>query len=91
VIFRAEVPNDTREADEYSGRELFYRVGDALMAVDVTTSPRLTIATREIGRVSRAFANDIRLALSCRETGCVFVTVNGRDFQRIRRYGQRGH
>jgi hypothetical protein len=27
------------------GRELFYRVGDALMAVDVTTSPRLTVAT----------------------------------------------
>jgi predicted nucleic acid-binding protein len=40
----------------------------------------------EIGRVSKAFANDILLALSCREAGCVLVTDNERDFQRIRRY-----
>lgn len=40
----------------------------------------------EIGRVSKSFANDILLALSCREAGCVLVTGNERDFQRIRRY-----
>jgi predicted nucleic acid-binding protein len=40
----------------------------------------------EIGRVSKSFANDILLALSCREAGCVLVTENERDFQRIRRY-----
>jgi len=40
----------------------------------------------EIGRVSKAFANDVLLALSCRETGCVLVTDNDRDFQRIRRF-----
>ena len=39
----------------------------------------------EIGRVSKSFANDVLLALSCREAGCVLVTGNARDFQRIRR------
>jgi predicted nucleic acid-binding protein len=40
----------------------------------------------EIARVSKAFANDILLALSCREAGCVLVTENERDFSRIRRF-----
>jgi predicted nucleic acid-binding protein len=40
----------------------------------------------EVARVSKSFANDILLALSCREAGCVLVTDNERDFQRIRRY-----
>lgn len=40
----------------------------------------------EVGRVSKSFANDVLLALSCREAGCVLVTDNQRDFQRIRRY-----
>jgi len=40
----------------------------------------------EIGRVSKSFANDVLLALSCREAGCVLVTGNDRDFQRIHRY-----
>ena len=40
----------------------------------------------EIGRVSKSFANDILLALSCREAGCVLVTGNERDFPRIRGY-----
>ena len=43
---------------------------------------------REIARVSKAFANDVLLALSCREAGCVLVTDNERDFQRIRRFVQ---
>ena len=42
----------------------------------------------EIARVSKAFANDLLLALSCREAGCVLVTDNARDFQRIRRVVQ---
>jgi predicted nucleic acid-binding protein len=42
----------------------------------------------EIARVSKAFANDVLLALSCREAGCVLVTDNERDFQRIRRLVQ---
>ena len=42
----------------------------------------------EIARVSKAFANDLLLALSCREAGCVLVTDNERDFQRIRRFVQ---
>lgn len=37
-------------------------------------------------RVSKAFANDILLAVSCREAGCVLVTENVRDFSRIRRF-----
>ncbi|MEP7345485.1 MAG: PIN domain-containing protein [Gemmatimonadaceae bacterium] len=40
----------------------------------------------EVGRLSKSFANDILLALSCREAGCVLVTDNERDFQRIHRY-----
>ncbi len=40
----------------------------------------------EIARVSKAFANDVLLALSCREAGCVLVTDNERDFSRIRRF-----
>ncbi|MCA1586746.1 MAG: type II toxin-antitoxin system VapC family toxin [Acidobacteria bacterium] len=40
----------------------------------------------ELGRVSKSFANDVLLALSCREGGCVLVTDNERDFQRIHRY-----
>ena len=40
----------------------------------------------EVGRVSKAFANDVLLALSCRESGCVLVTDNLRDFRRIRRF-----
>ncbi|MEO8255902.1 MAG: PIN domain-containing protein [Acidobacteriota bacterium] len=40
----------------------------------------------EVGRVSKSFANDVLLALSCREAGCVLVTENDRNFQRIRRF-----
>ena len=42
----------------------------------------------EVARVSKAFANDVLLALSCREAGCVLVTDNERDFSRIRRFIQ---
>jgi predicted nucleic acid-binding protein len=42
----------------------------------------------EVARLSKAFANDVLLALSCRENGCVLVTDNERDFQRIRRFVQ---
>jgi predicted nucleic acid-binding protein len=42
----------------------------------------------EIARVSKAFANDVLLAVSCRESGCVLVTDNERDFSRIRRFAQ---
>jgi len=40
----------------------------------------------ELGRLSKSFGNDVLLALSCREFGCVLVTRNERDFQRIQRY-----
>ena len=40
----------------------------------------------EIARVSKALANDILLALSCRESGCVLITENEHDFARIRRF-----
>lgn len=40
----------------------------------------------EVGRLTKAFGNDVLLALSCREAGCVLVTDNERDFQRIRRF-----
>lgn len=57
------------------------RSGDLLAAM--ATQEGLQIA-----RVSKAFANDLLLALSCRETGCILVTENERDFQRIRRFVQ---
>ena len=40
----------------------------------------------EVGRVSKAFANDVLLALSCRESGATLITDNGRDFARIARF-----
>ena len=40
----------------------------------------------ELPRVSKAFANDILLAVSCREAGCVLITENAKDFSRIRRF-----
>ena len=70
---------------ERSGRTLspsasvWHRSGDLLS--DMARKEGL-----EIGRVSKSFANDILLALSCREAGCVLVTDNERDFQRIRRH-----
>jgi predicted nucleic acid-binding protein len=40
----------------------------------------------ELSRVSKAFGNDILLAASCREAGCVLITDNVRDFSRIQRF-----
>lgn len=40
----------------------------------------------ELAKVSKAFGNDLLIALSCHEAGCVLVTDNGRDFRRIRRF-----
>jgi predicted nucleic acid-binding protein len=59
--------------------EAWHRSGDVLS--EMTRTQGL-----EVGRVSKSFANDVLLALSCREAGCVLVTENQRDFQRIRRY-----
>jgi hypothetical protein len=39
----------------------------------------------DLALVSEAFANDLLLALSCREAG-VLLTENERDFARIRRF-----
>ena len=39
----------------------------------------------ELARVSKAFGNDVLLALSCREAGLVLVTDNTADFRRIAR------
>lgn len=47
-----------------------------------------TLATREglePGRVSKAFANDVLLGLSCREAGVTLITENVADFARISR------
>ena len=40
----------------------------------------------DVARLSRAFGNDVLLALSCREAGLVLVTDNRRDFERIHRW-----
>ena len=40
----------------------------------------------ELSKVSQSFSNDVLLALSCRESGCVLITENVGDFRRIRRH-----
>lgn len=40
----------------------------------------------ELAKVSKAFGNDVLLALTCREHGLWLVTENTRDFARIRRH-----
>ena len=37
----------------------------------------------DVSRVSKAFGNDVLLALCCREHGMVLVSENRRDFERI--------
>jgi predicted nucleic acid-binding protein len=59
--------------------EAWHRSGDVLAAMAKQEG-------LELARVSKAFANDILLAVSCREAGCVLVTENVRDFSRIRRF-----
>lgn len=59
--------------------DAWHRSGDLL--ADMARTDGL-----EIARLSKSFANDVLLALSCREAGCVLVTDNERDFQRIRRF-----
>jgi predicted nucleic acid-binding protein len=39
----------------------------------------------EVGRISKAFGNDVLLGLSCREAGVTLVTDNAVDFGRISR------
>ncbi|MDQ3674299.1 MAG: type II toxin-antitoxin system VapC family toxin [Gemmatimonadota bacterium] len=39
----------------------------------------------ELRRITKSFANDVLLALSCREAGLTLVTENAADFARIRR------
>lgn len=41
-----------------------------------------------LGRLTKAFGNDIMLAVTCREHGVCLVTENARDFARIRRHLQ---
>jgi Tol biopolymer transport system component len=63
-----------------NGRELFYRVGDALMAVDVTTSPRLTIGTS-----SRLFEKHYERSISLYAN---YSTIDGERFVMIKRIDQ---
>ena len=37
----------------------------------------------DLARVSKAFGNDVLIAMSCREWGATLVTDNVRDFARI--------
>ena len=57
----------------------WHRSGDVLSAMSHDEG-------LELARVSKSFANDVLLALSCREAGYVLVTENERDFARIRRF-----
>ena len=61
--------------------DAWHRSGDLLAGMARTEG-------LEIARVSKAFGNDLLLALSCREAGCVLVTDNERDFRRIGRFLQ---
>jgi len=57
----------------------WHRSGDVLAAIALKEGLQLA-------RVSKAFVNDILLAVSCHEAGCILVTDNERDFARIRRF-----
>jgi predicted nucleic acid-binding protein len=59
--------------------DAWHRSGDVLAAM-------ARLEGLELARVSKSFANDILLAVSCREAGCVLITENIRDFSRIRRF-----
>ena len=59
--------------------DAWHRSGDVLAAMASDEG-------LELAKVSKAFANDILLALSCRESGCILITENVRDFSRIRRF-----
>jgi predicted nucleic acid-binding protein len=82
---RKALERNVLDVFERSGRmfapsaSAWHRSGDLL--ADMARKERL-----EIAHLSKSFANDVLLALSCREAGCVLVTENERDFQRIRRH-----
>ena len=59
--------------------DAWHRSGDVLAALAASEGLQLA-------RVSKAFGNDILLAISCRESGCILITENERDFARIRRF-----
>jgi predicted nucleic acid-binding protein len=59
--------------------DAWHRSGDVLAAIARTEG-------LELRRVSKAFSNDVLLAVSCGEAGCVLITENVRDFARIRRF-----
>jgi Tol biopolymer transport system component len=63
-----------------TGRELFYRVGDALMAVDVTTSPRL-----QVGTPHRLFEKRYEPSISLYAN---YSTIDGQRFVMIKRIDQ---
>ena len=55
------------------------RAGDVLAALRHTDGI-------DLKRVRRSFANDILLAISCREAGVTLITDNTRDFERIEKH-----
>lgn len=59
--------------------DAWHRSGDVLAAMAAEEG-------LELARLSKAFGNDILLAISCRESGCILITENERDFARIRRF-----
>jgi len=63
-----------------TGRELFYRVGNALMAVDVTTSPRL-----KVGIPHRLFEKHYEPSISLYAN---YSTTDGERFVMIKRIDQ---
>jgi hypothetical protein len=63
-----------------SGRELFYRVGDSLMAVDVTTSPSL-----KVGTPHRLFERRYEQSISLYPN---YSTIDGQRFVMIKRIDQ---
>ena len=82
---RKALEHNVLDIFERSGRVFAPSVGAWHRSGDLLSDMARTDGL-EIGRVSKSFANDILLALSCREHGCVLVTSNQRDFQRIRRH-----
>ena len=77
--FRHPEANDALRRTIVPSADAWHRSGDLLS--DLARKEGL-----EIGRLSKSFANDVLLALPWRESGCVLITDNEHDFQRIRRF-----
>ena len=69
-----------------AGREIEPKTVAVLRYLQHFRSVQIRDEGPDLAVVSKAFANDLFLALSCRQACSVLVTENEREFARIRRF-----